>query len=551
MIVKTGWRVLACLAGLTCIGLACGPAFGEGRLLLKSGFEDGVRITDDMQDIVGVDAETGFDWDATPAWIDFSHFVYLVNRDKELSDYMASSIETAIGPFGNETRVLRMQNKADDPDHGSTSRNEYSFFMKPEPDGYRQGYVRYWMKLQGNLGDLFPKDQASPWYMVMEWKEPNSGIVKSRQECKACGERPSGSNNYRINVHIQRAAGETAFHWYLTGEHPQPCRKTEWKYVNPDVEVPLGRWFLVEGYMKKDHTNGRVYFAVDGRVVLDTDVTRPEGFVGRTEHADNPLPLRFWSPMKNYHSMDWNAAGPISQWYDEFELWSDFPAGHPALRERNAKDSVIFEEHFDGPDRPMPDGWWSEGDGAEIRNGRLYVNADRGRFRKSTTWLNRTFSGDLRVEYDVCVLGSADTANNINFLFLYSDPSGVPLLKSRQSRADGRYAKYHELNGYIFTNVANGDGVPARFRFRDCPGFHLLAESHEYENRPHTVYHVTIEKRGKHLTYSINGHVALDANDEQFEAVHNSGLIGFRTWHTELWWDNLVVTQLQITTQTN
>ncbi len=104
MIVKTGWRVLACLAGLTWIGLACGPAFGEGRRLLRSGFEDGVRITDEMQDIVGVDAETGFDWDATPAWIDSSHFVYLVNRDKTLSDYMASSIETAIGPFGNETR---------------------------------------------------------------------------------------------------------------------------------------------------------------------------------------------------------------------------------------------------------------------------------------------------------------------------------------------------------------------------------------------------------------------------------------------------------------
>ena len=34
--------------------------------------------------------------------------------------------------------------------------------------------------------------------------------------------------------------------------------------------------------------------------------------------------------MKNYHGMDWNRQGPVSQWYDEFELWSDFPPGHPA-----------------------------------------------------------------------------------------------------------------------------------------------------------------------------------------------------------------------------
>ena len=539
MVVKTALRVFVFAAVLT-----CGAALGEGRLLLKSGFEGGVRITDDMQDIVGVDADSGFDWEATPAWIDSSRFAYLVGRDKTLGDYMASSIEKAVGPYGNGTHVLRLQNKADDPDHKSTSRNEYSFFVKAEPNDYRQGYVRYWMKLQENLGELFPGDRATPWYMVMEWKEPNSGVAKSRQECRAHGEGPGGSNNYRINVHIQRQANATEFRWYLTGEHPQPCRKTEWKYVNPDVEVPLGRWFLVEGYMKKHRSEGRVYFAADGKVVLDTDVTRPKGFVGRTEHADNPLPLRFWSPMKNYHSMDWNYAGPISQWYDEFELWSDFPPGHPALRRSDATEEVILREHFDYPDGPLPQGWWSEGDRAEIRNGRLYVNADTGRLRQATIWLNRAFSGDLRLEYDVCVLNSADTANNVNFFFLYSDPSGAPLIESRQSRQDGRYPNYHSLSGYIFTNVANGNGVPARFRLRDCPGFNLLAESHEYENRRRTVYHIAIEKRKNRLTYAVDGRVVLDAADDRFDPVHNSGLIGFRTWHTELWWDNLVVTQL-------
>lgn len=53
---------------------------------------------------------------------------------------------------------------------------------------------------------------------------------------------------------------------------------------------------------------------------------------GRTQHADNPLELRFWSPMKNCHHMNWNKQGPVSQWYDDFELWSGFPPGHQAQR---------------------------------------------------------------------------------------------------------------------------------------------------------------------------------------------------------------------------
>ncbi len=541
---RTEYRVLSCLTGLVWLGLTHGPAFGEGQLLLKSGFEGQVRVTQGMSDITGIDPNSGLNWEATPEWIESSHFVYLVGKNKMLSDYMVSSIETAIGPYGSETRVLRMQNKADDPDQQSTSRNEYSFFMKPPPHGYQEGYVRYWMKLQDNLADLLPNDKATPWYMIMEWKEPDSRIRKSAAECKAVGQGAGGSNNYRINIGIHRQANAMQLRWYLTGEPPQPCRKAEWTYLNPDVEVPLGRWFFVEAYMKKHTTAGRVYFAVNGQVVLDTRVTPPPGFTGRTEHADNPLPLKFWSPMKNYHSMSWNRMGPVSQWYDDLELWSGFPPGHPALTEGDMGRRVIFTERFDHPDGPLPQGWWSEGDEAGIRDGRLHINADSGKFRQSTIWLERAFSGDLRVEYNVCVLASTDVANNANFFFLYSDPSGRPLHESREVRADGKYARYHDLNGYIFTNVADGNEVPARIRFRDCPGFNLVAESYRHENKRGKVYHVTVEKRSDRFTYTVDGNTLLDTVDNRFNPLHDKGLIGFRTWHTELWWDNFVVTQL-------
>ena len=130
------------------------------------------------------------------------------------------------------------------------------------------------------------------------------------------------------------------------------------------------------------------------------------------------------------------------------------------------------------------------------------------------------------------------------FLLPHSDPSGKPLCESRQARADGRYTRYHGLSGYIFTNVADGNEVPARIRFRDCPGFHLMAENRHYEIKRGKVYHITLEKRGHHFTYTVDDHTLLDIVDDRFNPPHGTGLMGFRTWHTELWWDNLIVTRL-------
>jgi hypothetical protein len=222
-----------------------------------------------------------------------------------------------------------LTNKADDPDNSATSRVELSFFGKRNNERFREGYVRYWMKLQNNLGNMFPEDEDAPWYMILEWKEPNSKNIKSAEECKTCCDaKAGGTNNYRINIHISKEKNAKNFSWLITGEQPQPCRKKEWEYVNKEIAVPLGEWFLVEAYMKKHETDGRIYFAVNGQVVLDTDKTKPAGFTGRTQHRDNPLPLGFWSPLKNYHDVKWNKNGPVSQWYDDFELWDGFPKGH-------------------------------------------------------------------------------------------------------------------------------------------------------------------------------------------------------------------------------
>jgi len=214
-------------------------------------------------------------------------------------------------------------------------------------------------------------------------------------------------------------------------------------------------------------------------------------------------------------------------------------------------EKVLFQEDFDSyADSPtLPAGWWHEGSTAvRIEKGRLRADANMDNngedYGTSTIWLDRTFGGCLRVEFDACVLASDADKNNINFFLLFSDPAGRPLQQTRYERADGQYGKYHTLNGYVITFLANGEPDKARFRMRDDPGFHLLQEEFTYECRRNKIYHIAIEKRDKRITYAVDGFVCLDKIDDAANPEHKSGIIGFRTWHTDLWWDNLKVTQL-------
>jgi len=216
------------------------------------------------------------------------------------------------------------------------------------------------------------------------------------------------------------------------------------------------------------------------------------------------------------------------------------------------KESVIFYEDFETcREGAVPAGWWTEGgERVYVENGRLRVVAnpegDHQPGYVATVWHERVFSGDLKVDFDAHVLHSTVDANNINCFLLYSDPEGRPLYETRASRADGAYRHYHVLNGYIFTFLndfrhESGRKEAARMRMRRCPGFRLMAETYDYHCRKGVTYHVTIIRRGGHLTFGVDGRIYLECDDRQPWA---EGLIGLRTFQTDLWWDNITVAQL-------
>lgn len=214
------------------------------------------------------------------------------------------------------------------------------------------------------------------------------------------------------------------------------------------------------------------------------------------------------------------------------------------------EEPVPYAESFDAYESgTMPPGWWAEGcEQVFVQDGRLLVQADpdeeRGPGHACTVWNEKAFSGDVQVEFDAHVVASSIEANNINFFLYYTHPEeGATLSETRQFRLDGGYNKYHSLNGYIFTyvNTRRTEKNEARFRMRRCPGFELIDEKYAYHNHAGETHHIKITKQGNRLSYAVDGTVYLRATDDKYNWT--KGLMGFRTFHTDVWIDNVRVTQ--------
>jgi hypothetical protein len=215
-------------------------------------------------------------------------------------------------------------------------------------------------------------------------------------------------------------------------------------------------------------------------------------------------------------------------------------------------EKVLYSENFNNyKDGTLPPDWWVEGgQSVYVENGHLRVNADpkltKGPGYVATVWLNKEFSGDIQIQFDAHVISSTIDTNNINFFLYFNDPEkGRTLSGTRNLRLDGLYDHYFSLNGYIFTFLRPPHAKTdlARFRLHRCPGFELMAQKFASHSRPGETYQITITKRGRELTFSVDGTEYLRASDDKYNWTR--GFIGFRTFQTDLWFDNLLVKRLK------
>lgn len=280
------------------------PEPGPGAaLIFRSGFEDSVSLSGPLaignewrQVIAG--ADSGFDWGADLPHRDSPQnaFTYLLPSRLPFGDFVETRIESNEGRQGALTNVLFMALNREQPAAIEDTRNQFALYP---PETTDRAYVRMWMKLQPDLGDILSTTRGQ-FRMVMEWKET-----------AGAGE----DTDFRFNFNIKRGP-DGVLYWLSHGQWGGRQDDPKAWDCESHVPVPLGTWFALEVYWKLGQSDGRVWAAANGQVALD--------FTGRTQRDSA---LYVWNPFKVYLGSDLRgySGPPIYQWLDDVELYSDAP----------------------------------------------------------------------------------------------------------------------------------------------------------------------------------------------------------------------------------
>lgn len=215
--------------------------------------------------------------------------------------------------------------------------------------------------------------------------------------------------------------------------------------------------------------------------------------------------------------------------------------------------TLLVEEDFNAQPTTswgaLPSNWWLEGEQAgaraRIQDGRLLMDAVRNGGTRGTLWLDRELPEEVRLTFDVHVVESIEDANNMNLFLHFRDAHNDTLRSTRQDRSSAKYNQYHSssLSGTIITYLANGSPRTARLRVRSVPPFEpVIYEFEGYHARQGQTYHFTFTRENRRLSVEIDGRMLAEVDVPTRNGVIPGGYLGFRTWRTKLWWDNLVIT---------
>jgi hypothetical protein len=265
-----------------------------GVLQFKSGFEDNVQV--EGRTITGTDfsAPAGINnWDRLSDYLSWATFIN--------GYFQGGSMEIAKDPKDPSNKVLHFHNTKPD---GEISRSQWK--MEQSGTGsnrFDKQFYRYRILVPPDIKNAVGSG-SSPWYMIWESHHgpPDSG---------------------RHTIHLKKESN-TGWYFWVRQRYPDP-RTLVWENTGYwDVAVPFGEWFTLDVFFKYHETDGEFFVAITREGQARQTVAN---FVGQTQFGSK---LHNQVVFKMYHDAKWFNMLPSGthQYYDDFEIWSDFPPGY-------------------------------------------------------------------------------------------------------------------------------------------------------------------------------------------------------------------------------
>jgi len=223
--------------------------------------------------------------------------------------FEGGSMEIATDPFNSSNHVLHLHNTLAVSDYSRSQwelEQVHNWYVEGEPNLFEQQFYRFRILIPERIKTIYSTEERAGWYMIWEshaWEfEPTRhGIYLFKLE---------NSNHWGFRV-VQQSSVNSGY-LYENKEYY-------------DVEVPVGEWFTMDIFFKYHESDGEFYAAIqkDGQerqTIAD--------FKGPTKYGTK---LHDQMMFKLYHHSDYlnrtAALGldGIHQYYDDFEIWSDYP----------------------------------------------------------------------------------------------------------------------------------------------------------------------------------------------------------------------------------
>ncbi len=297
-------------------------------LIFKNGFEGTTRIeqrTVTHEKIKGSDnSNDPSDWETdlvNNPYFGYGEIVY------EQGDATQRKAEIVVDPANANNKALRFRIRDQHILMSSGERKariQYDLQNKnAAPPG---GYIKqYYQKNRIYFSPDFKILEDSPtdfgWFIMQEfWNDPQFNVPGGQQ-------RKETRVDFEV-TRLRHVAGEK-LRFGAKFRDPVNIYPATWEYVNPNFEIPLGKWITQEIYIKEgDDRTGRIYMAVtvDGQKTVIVD--RIGRTVGVATNSYTPDGQTSWNPMKIY--MEGKVArlfkdkGKILDVYwDDLEIWFD------------------------------------------------------------------------------------------------------------------------------------------------------------------------------------------------------------------------------------